>query len=201
MRQVIDWEKIEDIAGADPDYIFYWKYDGTYSKGDIMTLSKLSDNKLAEVIGFMKDREKTEEENRGIAEEEARQAKVLFEAYSKIDFCTLTTLINEHWTEGFDDECIDVKCSDYIDITKHEYDMIDLQKIVKAFCDEALKRYMSDYVSWLTSERDDEKAEEPSGQFCHNGICIDITKWGVSITYSPISIYAAAEDEVIGVVE
>lgn len=200
MRQVVDWEKIEDIAGVDPDYIFHWKYDGTYDQGDIMALSKLSDNKLSEVVGFMKDREKTDEEERIIAEEEARQAKVLFEAYSRIDFCSLTTLINEHWTDGFDDECVYVKCSDYIDITKHEYDIIDLQKIVKAFCDEALKRYMTDYISWLTSERDDERAIEPSGQFCHNGICIELDKWGASITYSPISIYAT-DDDVIGVIE
>jgi hypothetical protein len=160
---------------------------------------KYRDNKLSEVVGYMTDRSKTQDELLSIAKEEARQAEVLFTAYANIDFCNLTALINENYTDGFDDDCFDVKCSDYIDITKHEYDIIDLQKIVKAFCDEALRRYMADYISWLTSEREDEIAISPEGHFAHNGICIDIDKWGVNISFRPISVYAS-DDEVVGVV-
>ena len=200
MRQIIDWEKIQNVAADDVNFVFHWKYDGSYDQGDFVKLMKYKDNKLAEVIGYMTDRPKTEDELLSIAKEEARQAEVLFTAYANIDFCNLTALINENYTDGFDDDCIDVKCSDYIDITKHEYDIIDLQKIVKAFCDEALKRYMVDYISWLTSEREEEIAISPEGHFAHNGICIDIDKWGVNISFSPISVYAS-DDDIIEVVE
>lgn len=199
MRQIIDWEKIQNVAADDVNFVFHWKYDGTYDQGDFVKLMKFKDNKLAEVIGYMTDRPKTEDELLSIAKEEARQAEVLFTAYANIDFCNLTALINENYTDGFDDECIDVKCSDYIDITKHEYDIIDLQKIVKAFCDEALRRYMADYISWLTADREEEIAISPEGHFAHNGICIDIDKWGVNISFRPISVYAS-DDEVVGVV-
>jgi hypothetical protein len=199
MRQIIDWEKIQNVAADDVNFVFHWKYDGSYDQGDFVKLMKYRDNKLAEVVGYMTDRPKTKDELLSIAKEEARQAEVLFTAYANIDFCNLTALINENYTDGFDDECFDVKCSDYIDITKHEYDIIDLQKIVKAFCDEALKRYMADYISWLTSDRDEEIAISPEGHFAHNGICIDIDKWGVNISFRPISVYAS-DDEVVGVV-
>lgn len=199
MRQIIDWEKIQNVAADDVNFVFHWKYDGTYDQGDFVKLMKFKDNKLAEVVGYMTDRPKTEDELLSIAKEEARQAEVLFTAYANIDFCNLTALINENYTDGFDDECIDVKCSDYIDITKHEYDIIDLQKIVKAFCDEALRRYMADYISWLTADRDEEIAISPEGHFAHNGICIDIDKWGVNISFRPISVYAS-DDEIVGVV-
>ena len=199
MRQIIDWEKIQNVAADDVNFVFHWKYDGSYDQGDFVKLMKYRDNKLSEVIGYMTDRPKTEDELLSIAKEEARQAEVLFTAYANIDFCNLTALINENYTDGFDDECIDVKCSDYIDITKHEYDIIDLQKIVKAFCDEALRRYMADYISWLTSDREEEIAISPEGHFAHNGICIDIDKWGVNISFRPISVYAS-DDEVVGVV-
>ena len=202
MRQVIDWKKIHEIAANDPEYEFHWKYDGSYDQGNIiklMSLYEVGSVLMAEVVGFMKDRDLTTDELIKIAKEEARQAEVLFAAYANIDFCNLTSMLNEHWTEGFDDECIYVKCSDYIDLDKHEYDIIDLQKIVKAFCDEALKRYMADYISWLTSEREEEIAISPEGHFAHNGICIDIDKWGVNISFRPISVYAS-DDEVVGVV-
>lgn len=199
MRQIIDWEKIQNVAADDVNFVFHWKYDGSYDQGDFVKLMKYRDNKLAEVVGYMTDRPKTNDELLSIAKEEARQAEVLFTAYANIDFCNLTALINENYTDGFDDECIDVKCSDYIDITKHEYDIIDLQKIVKAFCDEALRRYMADYISWLTSDREEEIAISPEGHFAHNGICIDIDKWGVNISFRPISVYAS-DDEVVGVV-
>ncbi len=140
----------------------------------------------------MENEELENNEELKIAQEEAKQAKSVFDAYSQIDFCNLTSLINEHYTDGFDDDCIDIKCSDYIDIDKHEYDIIDIQKIVMAFCDEALKRYMNDYKSLISGNWSDWM---PEGQFCHNGICIEIDTYGVDISYRPISIYASNDTE------
>ena len=103
MRQIIDWEKIQNVAADDVNFVFHWKYDGSYDQGDFVKLMKYKDNKLAEVIGYMTDRPKTEDELLSIAKEEARQAEVLFTAYANIDFCNLTALINENYTDGFDD--------------------------------------------------------------------------------------------------
>ena len=202
MRQVIDWKKIHETAANDPEYEFHWKYDGSYDQGNLIKLMSLYEADglmLAEVVGFMKDRDLTNDETIKIAKEEARQAKVLFEAYAHLDFCNLTSMLNEHWTEGFDDECVYVKCSDYIDLDKHEYDIIDIQKIVKAFCDEALSRYMSDYIAYITADTEAETDWEPSGHFFHNGIGVDIDLYGVNIYFSPLSVYAS-DDDVVGVV-
>lgn len=193
MQQVIDWNRIEKIHKEQPDYIFQWKYDGSYIAGDYQQLIGLRSSKLTEVIGFMKDPDKTSEIKQKIMQEEIKQIKAVFDAYSQIDFCSLTDLINQHYTNGFDDKCIDLKCSDYIDITKHEYDIKDIQTIVKAFCDEALARYMNDFVDWIMAEDPDWR---PEGDFCHNNIVISIDEYGVDISYRPISIYAPNDTEV-----
>ena len=193
MQQIVDWNRIEKIHKEQPDYIFQWKYDGSYNAGDYQQLIGLRSPKLAEVIGFMKDPDKTSEIKQKIMQEEIKQTKAVFDAYSQIDFCSFTDIINQHYTNGFDDKCIDLKCSDYIDITKHEYDIKDIQTIVKAFCDEALARYMNDFVDWIMTEDPDWR---PEGDFCHNNIVISIDEYGVDISYRPISIYAPNDNEV-----
>lgn len=194
MRQVIDWNRIEKIHKEQPDYIFQWKYNGSYNAGDYQQLAGLHSPKLAEVIGFMKDPDKTAEIQKTLYEEEIKQTATIFNAYANVDFCSLTDLINQHYTDGFNDKCIDINCSDYIDITKHEFDIIDIQRILKAFCDLALARYMSDYENWIMTDDPD---WEPEGDFCHNGIAITVDRYGVDISYRPISVYAPNDDEVI----
>ena len=41
MRQIIDWEKIQNVAADDGNFVFHWKYDGSYDQGDFVELMVL----------------------------------------------------------------------------------------------------------------------------------------------------------------
>lgn len=192
MQQIVDWKKIADAYRKDNGIEFTWKCRGNYFKGTYMQLTAELPEDITEVAGFMKDPGKTPEIKQKIMQEKIKQLKAVFDAYSQIDFCSLTDIINQHYTDGFNDKCIDLKCSEYIDITKHEYDIKDIQTIVKAFCDEALARYMSDFEDWLMTK---DPEWRPEGGFCHNNIVVSIDECGVDISYRPISIYAPNDNE------
>lgn len=197
MKQIIDIEKMKQVAmDHNYEYIFHWKERGEYKSGTLNdyldAVSKLYSGAISEVVGFMKDPELTEDQENWLLKETMNKIDVLFETYSRIDFCLLTDIINQNYTDGFNDNCIYVKCSDYIDITKHEYDVIDIQTIVKAFANEALKRYLENYKEWMMDGGSDANWE-PRGEFCHNNIVITIERDGVDISYRPVSVYVSSD--------
>ena len=197
MNQIIDIEKMKQVAmDHNYEYIFHWKELGEYKSGTLNdyldAVSKLHSGAISEVVGFMKDPELSEDQENWLLEETMNKIDVLFETYSRIDFCLLTDIINQNYTDGFNDNCIYVKCSDYIDITKHEYDVIDIQTIVKAFANEALKRYLENYKVWMM-DGGSYANWKPHGEFCHNNIVITIEKDGVDISYRPVSVYVSSD--------
>ena len=78
MQQIVDWNRIEKIHKEQPDYIFQWKYDGSYNAGDYQQLIGLRSPKLAEVIGFMKDPDKTSEIKQKIMRLKENESENLF---------------------------------------------------------------------------------------------------------------------------
>ena len=183
----IDWDSISKAYEEDKDRNFNWKYDGSYYTGKYDGLMAYADNKLSEVIGFMKEPSLDKKDETELDKEMSIKTKMMFDAYSKVDFATLTFIINENYTNSTFNDGDLFKCSDYIPLDKKEYETNDIQKILKGFCDAALSRYKKTYKNWILDNCSDEW--KPDEEFYCNGILIKIDNYGVEISYKPISIY------------
>lgn len=194
MRMEIDFKRIKEVYHNNKKYEFHWKANGEYKKGDHKTLVDDLNNwkvNVSEVIGFMKDRDKTNEMQKRIDEELSAKKDLMFETYANIDFDKLTTIHNQYGP-NFHETCNE-KITE--DISKKLYITTEMQKIVREFFEEALDRYISSYEAWVLDDCTSDY--EPEGEYFNGGILVKITKSGIEFNYQPISMFFDDEDKII----
>ena len=194
MRMEIDFKKIKEVYNNNKEHEFHWKANGEYKKGNHKTLiDDLYNHKVnvSEVIGFMKDRDKTNEMQKRIGEELSAKKDLMFEIFANINFDKLTTIHNQHGP-NFHETCNE-KITE--DISKKSYNSVEMQKIVREFFEEALDRYISSYEAWVLDDCTSEYA--PEGEYFNGGIFIKFDTSGIEFSYQPISMYFDDVDKII----